>query len=339
MATSLTAAFPFTSELTYDETGWPQLDRAVDSTVLRTMLKSYFTNGLFLTSDASAFKVYAPSDGTSTVLVSIGAGMIQGATGYTEAETTLDLPAADASLPRYDTVVLRLNDNIDYRNLYLDIISGTPASSPSAPELTQSDSIWELGLADIYRAANSTVVTDSNITDTRADSDRCGQVNAIDEIDTSVFWAELNAYYLEFKASCESDAQDIIDTLNNYETSVETLFDTWFEEMKGQLSEDAAGNLQLEIDDLSQEVFNRYYGLVASSTEFLTDGSILTTNDEATITTVFASTDVGGKIITETIVPTEGVYNYIKTTTITPATSTTNKTITEAYTSELKEVS
>ena len=27
-------AFPFTSELTYDAKGWPQLDRAVDAAVL-----------------------------------------------------------------------------------------------------------------------------------------------------------------------------------------------------------------------------------------------------------------------------------------------------------------
>ena len=153
-------AFPFTSKMTFDEHGWPQLDRGVTSEVLRKVLRSYYTNGVFGISDSNCLQVFAPSDGSATVKVKPGVCLINGATGYTEEAISLDLTAGDASLPRIDTVVARLNDNTDYRAIYLDIIIGTPATTPQAPTLTQSDSIWEIGLANIRRAANSTVITD-----------------------------------------------------------------------------------------------------------------------------------------------------------------------------------
>ena len=47
-------AFPFTSVLTYDEHGWPQLDRGVTSEVLRKILKSFIP--CFLVKEASSFR-------------------------------------------------------------------------------------------------------------------------------------------------------------------------------------------------------------------------------------------------------------------------------------------
>ena len=256
-----TTAFPFTSEVTYDELGWPTLDRAVDSTVLRNMIKKFFSDGLFLSADANCWKVTAPDDSSQTVDIAPGSGVIRGATGYTDSAGVLALPDADSAKPRYDMVVARLNDNSAYRNIYLDIIQGTAATTPTYPALTQTDSIWEIGIAALYRPANSTTITQSQITDLRADSDYAGQVNVIDSIDTSGWFDQLNAYFAEFQQTCEDDYATytarclaIIADLSTYEGSMETEFMTWFNEMKGQLSEDAAGHLQLEIDNLKDQI-------------------------------------------------------------------------------------
>lgn len=347
---SLTA-FPFTSELTYDESGWPQLDRAVGSEVLRKVLANYYNNGVFATNWSSCFQVSAPTDGTSTVLVAAGVGLINGATGYKDDVTSLTLPAADASLPRIDTVVLRLNDNTDYRNIYLDIIEGTPASTPAAPDLTQSDSVWELGLANLYRAANSTVITNSNITDTRVDSDRCGYVTAIVELDTSTLMQQLNAYYAEFVDQCEDDYAEytarcvaIIEDLNTYEGAMETEFSTWFQEMKDQLSEDAAGHLQNEIDDAAELEFNRYYGLVTRTTSFSrnSDGSLAsctaTNSDESVtcVTTFNRGTDGSLSSVVNVVTPTAGNYYYTQTATFTRNSDGSLASVAESYTQSLK---
>ena len=144
---------------------------------------------------------------------------------------------------------------------------------------------------------------------------------------------ETSASFLSYIADLQESYQSNMET---FESTQQQIFTAWFQAMKDQLSADAAGNLQNEVDEVTEDVFNRYYGLDASQTEFLSDGSIRITNSEATITVVFTSTDEGEKVITETIVPTDGYYNYVKTTTITPATSTTNKTIVEKYSSEMK---
>jgi hypothetical protein len=93
--------------------------------------------------------------------------------------------------------------------------------------------------------------------------------------------------------------------------------------------------LQNEIEAASEDAFNRYYGLVAQETEFMPDGSIVTTNSEAVITTVFGVNEDGYKTITETITPNGGLKEYTKVTTIIPATETTNKKVTERYTSNI----
>ena len=86
--------------------------------------------------------------------------------------TTLTLPEADAALPRIDRILLRYDALA--RKTTLVAVSGTPASTPAAPELTRTDRIYDLCLASVARPAASTTITAADITDTRADEAVCG---------------------------------------------------------------------------------------------------------------------------------------------------------------------
>ena len=263
-------AFPFTSKLSYDEHGWPQLDRAVTSEVLRQIYKRYFTNGVFGISDSTCFQVSVATGGAG-VSIAPGACQIQGATGYEENAVTLEITPNSSNLPRVDTVVARLNDNSDYRSIYFDILEGTPAATPAAPALTQSDSVWELGLCNISRPANSSVITNSNITDTRADSSRCGYVTAIQQLDTASLYQQFRAYIQEVQDALDAADATYNETAQNYLTTLETTgdaqladitqafnayaavteeeFNNWFASIRDILDEDVAGHLQNEIDE------------------------------------------------------------------------------------------
>lgn len=343
-------AFPFTSKMTFDETGWPQLDRGVTSEVLRNVLKNYYTNGVFGINNSACFQVAAPTDGSATVKVKPGVCMIQGATGYTEEETSLDLTAGDTSLPRIDTVVARLNDNTDYRAIYLDIIIGTPATTPQPPALTQSDSIWEIGLANIRVAANSTVITNSNITDTRADSSRCGYVTAIQILDTESLMQQLNAYYDEFTAKCETDynvsrqqyllqCQKIVDDVRDFTSATEAEILAWFQGMKDQLSTDAAVHLQVQINEITEKEFLDKYGLVNKVTSILKDSDGITQQivessaDDAVIaTTTFTRDEEGATTQIETdVVPTDDTFHYVKTVVFETIDENDSRRATESY--------
>lgn len=350
-------AFPFTSVLTYDEHGWPQLDRGVTSEVLRNLLRSYYTNGVFGISNSNCLQVMGPADASSaTVRVKPGVCFINGATGYTEEIKTLDLTAGDSSLPRIDTVVCRLNDNSDYRNIYLDIILGTPASTPTAPALTQTDSVWEIGLANIYRAANSTVVTSADITDTRLDTSRCGYVTAIQEIDTESLMQQLEAYYDEFCEQCETDyttsraeylaqCNQILEDVQAFETAAEADILDWFEHMRDQLSEDAAIHLQNEIDAEIEHEFKRFYALVNRSTVLTrnTDGSLATATSEnededvTCVSTFNRNADGSISSVVTVVTPEEGNFYYTETATFTRNADGSLASVAEAYTQSPKE--
>ena len=90
-----------------------------------------------------------------------------------EQPTTLPLTAADAVRSRIDRVVLRYDAAAKKTSLL--VLEGTPDSaSPAAPEISRTELIYDLCLAEIKRPAGSTAVTVADIYDTRADETVCG---------------------------------------------------------------------------------------------------------------------------------------------------------------------
>lgn len=193
-------SYPFTSQVTFDEHGLPKYDRAVDSAFLRKVFAAYFSDGIFY-KPTNALQVVA---GTGMqVQIKPGIFHIQGAMGIETELRTLSLTTA-GSQPRIDTVVGRLDLSKEVRSIDLYIKTGTPASSPSAPALTRDSTIWELGLANIYVGSNVSTISQSNITDTRLDTSRCGMVvQTIGSLDTSAFFAQLQQAMAENKSEAE----------------------------------------------------------------------------------------------------------------------------------------
>ncbi len=90
-----------------------------------------------------------------------------------EQPTTLPLTAADAVRSRIDRVVLRYDAAAKKTSLV--VLDGTPDSAaPAAPEISRTELIYDLCLAEIKRPAGSTSVTAADIYDTRADETVCG---------------------------------------------------------------------------------------------------------------------------------------------------------------------
>lgn len=217
-------SFPFTSEVTFDDSGFPQFDRAVGSDVLRSILSNYYTNGVFGIGNNNSFKVVAATGGGMSLTVKPGACLINGATGYNIDETRIILPNSDAQ-PRIDLIVLRLDDNKAQRSIRVEIVKGTPQSQPVKPTPVREGAVYDLVLANVMVRANVSTITNADITDTRLDKNACGFVSAVNNLN-------MDALYTQQKA----------------------LFDAWFEGVKNQLGTDAAGNLQNQINALKPTV-------------------------------------------------------------------------------------
>ena len=113
-------------------------------------------------------EVYADSSGMQ-VKVKTGEVAVRGFWAPNTAEQTLAIDAADGSNPRIDLIVARL-ENLDTSDadIYLYVKTGTPAATPSAPSLTQTEEIYEISLAQVYVAASVVTINAGDITDLRS---------------------------------------------------------------------------------------------------------------------------------------------------------------------------
>lgn len=90
-----------------------------------------------------------------------------------EQPTTVVLTEADPVRSRIDRIVLRYDAAA--KKTSLQVLDGTPDSAaPAAPEISRTELVYDLCLAEIRRPAGSTAVTTADITDTRADETVCG---------------------------------------------------------------------------------------------------------------------------------------------------------------------
>ena len=219
--------FPFDSHVTYEDDGTPVYDRAISSEPLRNLLHRLFTDGIL--PDVSTNLQVTTATGMN-VIVKAGFAIVQGCLKLEENDRTLAVQASDSVNDRIDTVVLRLNSNDDQRYCDLYVVEGTPATSPVRPNLTRTDSVYELGLADIFVAKSTATITQQRITDTRYETERCGVISSLSEYDTTTIYKQVQADLKDFKDTEQAE------------------FLAWYENIKNILDESTAGHLQNEID-------------------------------------------------------------------------------------------
>ena len=225
-------------------------DRVYDADSFSDWLKKFFTTGVF----EGDCQVTALGD--MVVNLAPGYANIMGKVKELENQT-FTLEPADGSYPRIDTIVIERNDTD--RDITAKVVTGqlsgnTPAPTPRVWE----NGVYQLVVAEVYVAAGATEVTQADITDKRSDPDVCGIVaGTVTEMDFSQFTAQFESYFEQFKAS-------------NLEE-----FDEWFEMIKGQLSEDAAGHLQNEINDINAKIPSG----ASSSNKLATESEITEIND------------------------------------------------------------
>ena len=154
--------------ITYPEDGI-QYDAEDASGYLATRLSGVY-------SAEEDFSVTA--QGGLTVQVSAGQAWVRparfkGRSIIMEQPTTVVLTEADPVRSRIDRIVLRYDAAA--KKTRLQVLDGTPDSAaPAAPEISRTELVYDLCLAEIRRPAGSTSVTAADITDTRAEEAICG---------------------------------------------------------------------------------------------------------------------------------------------------------------------
>ena len=129
------------------------------------VLKTFIGNGYMADID-NELAVIASTPNAMSVEVGTGQGWINGYWYKNDASKSITIATADATHPRIDLIVLRL-DTINARSIVATVITGTPSSVPVVPTLTETEQLWEIPLAQVYVGAAVTTIVSGNITDQR----------------------------------------------------------------------------------------------------------------------------------------------------------------------------
>lgn len=193
-------------------------DRKYKSDLIATFFSKLFTNGVFNN------ELQVQANDNMTVTLKSGTAFINGYFYSNTVDKVINISLSDTEQSRIDSIVLRFSK--ENRQIIADVLEGSYADNPVAPELTRNSNIYELRLCNISVNKQADSITTSMIEDCRFNSTDCGQViSAVQQLDTTEIFAQYQA-----------------------------AFDALFEQMEGILSGDAAGELLVEINDIKSNM-------------------------------------------------------------------------------------
>ena len=228
-------------------------DRVYDADSFSEWLRPFFKTGVF----NGELQVMASSG--MEVIVDTGNAFIEGKLKKFDSQTTLTVEQASANSTRIDAVVCRRNDTD--RDFTLMVVKG----STVAPLPVRENGIYDIVLAHITVPASAVEIKQENITDTRMNADICGWVvSNIEEVDfdqVTTQWA---------------------DYIANFEVNELQAFNEWFDTIKGQLSTDQAGSLQLQIDEQANKIATNTANISANKADIDANSADITSLQQTT---------------------------------------------------------
>lgn len=142
---------------------------------------SFIVNGVF---KELGDKLEVVVNSGMSIKVKSGVAWVNGYRYENDNDLTFTLENADGTLSRIDSIVVRLD--ITNREIKIHVKKGSLSLSPTIPAITRNNDIYELQLATVRVSANTAVLTQSMITDKRADKNVCGWVTAVGSQQTSL---------------------------------------------------------------------------------------------------------------------------------------------------------
>lgn len=253
-------------------------DRQYDAVQLSSIFDGLINDGIYATI-GDAFVITAGSN--MSVTVGTGRAWFNHTWTYNDAKLILTIPNSEVLLDRYDAVVLETNNADDVRANSIKVISGVAASSPKKPDLTNDTHTHQYPLAYIKVPANSTSVSQANIENCIGTSACPFVTGIVDTIDATTLFEQWNSE-----------------------------FDIWFDGMKGQLSTDAAGNLQVQINALKNTISTTTKSITlsasgwSSGTYTISDSLITNTSNQEIIPSPSISADQYKALVKASLVAT-----------------------------------
>lgn len=261
-------------------------DRTYSADDMNRPYRKLISNGVFATPKGTAsddLQVFTADNGMN-IVVSKGDAIIGDKWFENPSELTITIVENSDVLTRIDSIIAQIDKTQAGRAGNIVYRQGSASSNPVHPEINTEDDIFEIRLADIRISPSCTKVTQDLITDCRG-SEECPWITSlIYQVDTSTLYAQWQAAYKKYYDNQEAEHDEYFNefksTMASFFGQEEAAFETWFNQMKDQLSEDAAGNLQLEIDNIKSILNKTNEDLEDAISPITTeDGNYIVTED------------------------------------------------------------
>lgn len=193
-------------------------DRLYDAEDFMRFFAAFLKTGVVM-SFKEGLRVRSAQNGMN-IQVGGGSAVIGGGSYLNDENIAIQVNVASSVQNRTDSVVLRMDKNARDTYLYY---------KPSDTTVVRNDILFELQLATISVKMNATQITDADITDMRSDSTVCGWSTPFDNI----------------------NVDGIVDQYKDIFERADTDFQAWFQNLKNQLDDNQASNLQNQIDTIN----------------------------------------------------------------------------------------
>lgn len=197
-------------------------DRAYNARQISSIFDGIIVDGVFSTI-GNSLMVYE----NSGMALDVGSGRawFNHTWTFNDSALSITLDNAHGTLNRIDLIVLEVNEEIAVRANSIKKITGTPATNPVKPLLTNTSTIHQYTLGEIYVEAATTSISQENITN-HIGTPSCPFVTGpLSFITTEELLAQWEAQFI-----------------------------VWFDDMKDHLAGDLAGALQLQINDIKGDL-------------------------------------------------------------------------------------
>ena len=250
-------------------------DREYEASIFRNYFGKFLTTGVYFGkyNNYGDYSMKVVADTGLNVKVTKGCGLIKGADYNLKNDKVLPINMPIGS-NRKDMIVVRLDDKLEVRKTKLYVKEGT---ATDFAELERTVDVYEICLAKIVVGDRVLEVTIDDITDTRRDSELCGIVTSLIDIDIQDVLDDITAKKDKFFEDLNIETEE-------EKTAFFNRLETWFESLQDILDENTAGNLLNKINANTQAI-NENTQAINANTQAITANTpiyytltLLTTN-------------------------------------------------------------
>lgn len=227
-------------------------DRTYDAEQMSAIFDGIINDGV-LASIGDVFQVKVSTGNQGIVSVGTGRAWFNSTWIYNDSIGFVQLADSDSLLDRIDAVILEIDHSESVRAATIKSLTGTAATSPVNPSMTNTNEVHQYPLAYIHRTAGTNSISTSDITNAVGTSE-CPyvtglvQVHSIDNI-VAQWQAQWDEWFNNMSTSGEADVSSFL-------TQMQSEVNTWFQQVKDTLGEDAATNLAVQIVEIQNRLDN-----------------------------------------------------------------------------------